>query len=120
MDAITKRIELLINQSFEGNLSRFSREVDISYSTLCNIVGKRRTPPTRKVIYRILDKIPELSAKWLLEGIGDMFIPQKGESTLSDNKDSRIVEELNKLKEENLKLKDEIIRLQKIIIERNG
>jgi transcriptional regulator with XRE-family HTH domain len=71
---INDRIQLIIDQMFKGNTSKFGRAVGVSQGTLSNILGKRRSSPSFDVLKNII-KTNELkiNAEWLMTGEGEML-----------------------------------------------
>ena len=77
MSSINERINMIVEQLFNGNVSAFARAIDVSQSTLKDIVGGRLNKPS----YSILEKISSvdglnISLDWLIAGKGEMLKSQ--------------------------------------------
>ena len=45
MNTINERLDLVLNEHFKGNVSKFARSAGIPQTTLNNIIGERRSKP---------------------------------------------------------------------------
>jgi hypothetical protein len=72
---VNNRIQQIVDEQFKGNISKFSRTVDIPQTTLSSILGKRESAPSYDVLNKIVGaKALNISAEWLLTGEGEMQI----------------------------------------------
>ena len=126
MDDIIKRI-LMLCEYLGLSLSSFAAAIGINQVTLNNYkLGKRK--PSLELIEKVTDRYPQVSAEWLLRGIGQMFCPtetkdinemfdgkpQKEQSLTDTDKDKIIVSQ-----QETIASQQETIRLLQNIIQ-NG
>lgn len=73
MDDIIKRI-LLLCDYLGLSISSFASAIGVNQVTLNNYkLGKRK--PSLELIEKVTDKYPQVSAEWLIRGIGQMFCP---------------------------------------------
>lgn len=71
MDSIIDRI-LKFCDSMGMNISSFASSIDVNQVTLNNYkLGKRK--PSLELVEKVTKKYPQVSAEWLLRGIGNMF-----------------------------------------------
>lgn len=71
MDDIIKRI-LLLCDYLGLSISSFASAIGVNQVTLNNYkLGKRK--PSLELIEKVTDKYPQVSAEWLIRGIGQMF-----------------------------------------------
>lgn len=73
MSSINQRIQAVINEMFNGNVSEFERSSGIKPYTVKNIVGSRQTKPSYDVLESIIRNNVQISSDWLLTGEGDML-----------------------------------------------
>lgn len=73
MSNINERLQTIINELYNGNVSEFERASDIKPYTVKNIVGSRKTKPSYDMLESILRNNVQISASWLLTGKGEMF-----------------------------------------------
>jgi len=74
MDSINKRIQLIIDQYYNGNVTAFSREVGVTQSTIRDIVSGRKNSPSSGTIEKILNvNTLIINSNWLLTGKGEML-----------------------------------------------
>jgi transcriptional regulator with XRE-family HTH domain len=74
MNNINKRLIIILNEMFKGNVSEFARASNIPQPTLNNIVGNRFSSPSAENLERLLNSIELINANWLLTGKGEMLI----------------------------------------------
>ena len=73
MDTINDRIEILINQRFDGNKAAFAKLIGLGPTGLSNYLGtKRRSKPSIDMVTKIIQAL-NISAEWLLTGKGPML-----------------------------------------------
>ena len=71
METINERIQFIINQHYNGNVTAFAREVGVTQGTIRDIVSGRMNSPTAKTIKKMLNvKTVNISSDWLLTGEG--------------------------------------------------
>lgn len=136
---VNERIKCIVDECFDGNVSAFARAIDISQSTLKDIVGGRFSKPGYDVLEKILSaETLFISPDWLMKGKGDMItqnINQTNEhgdninagrdisldKSVKSNIDPKYVDKLEKDNErmiqEILKLKDDLLKSQQTIID---
>ena len=72
METVNDRLKMVIDETFGGNVSAFSRALNISQSTLKDIVGGKMNKPSYGVLEKIVGaKTLNISMEWLLTGEGD-------------------------------------------------
>lgn len=68
MESINDRMEMLVNEHFEGNKASFARAIGIEPATLSNYIGsQRRSKPNIELVTKIVTKL-NVDAYWLLTG----------------------------------------------------
>ena len=72
MDTINDRLVKLRDRNFKNNTDGMAAIMDVAPETLSRYLAGKRTPQGDSLI-ALLDKIPELSAEWLMRGDGLMF-----------------------------------------------
>lgn len=71
METISDRMELLLNERFNGNKAAFAKTIGLLPTGLSNYLGnKRRSKPSVDMIARIVTALG-VDARWLLTGEGD-------------------------------------------------
>jgi transcriptional regulator with XRE-family HTH domain len=100
---INDRIQLLINELFDGNKSKFAQKIGISGSHISNYLGnKRRSIPSFEMIEDIYKSIEGINPEWLLTGEGEW--KKNLNSTVSDN---QLTDYLSrKLDEKNIRIEE--------------
>lgn len=75
MNTINERIQYIVNEKFEGNISAFCRSVDVKQPTMNTILGERKSKPSFEIISNIAnaDALNGLSIDWLISGKGVPF-----------------------------------------------
>lgn len=67
-ETINDRIEVIINQRFNGNKAAFAKTVGLPPTGLSNYLGKqRRSKPSVDMVTKIITKL-NVDARWLLTG----------------------------------------------------
>lgn len=67
-ETINNRIEMLVNERFNGNKSAFEIAVGLAPSVLSSYIGKqRRSKPSVDMVTKIITKL-DVDARWLLTG----------------------------------------------------
>jgi len=110
---INERIKAIINDRFEGNVSRFCRETAIKQSTMSMLLGPRQSSPSFEVIEKVANTevLFDLSLRWLITGVGEMYI-EKEEVAESD--DALVRALLETIKEQQKKIDRLLERLEAV------
>ena len=70
METINDRMELLVNQRFDGNKAAFAKAIAVEPTTMSSYLGnKRRSKPSVDMVAKIVVAL-NVDAKWLLIGEG--------------------------------------------------
>ena len=79
---INERIKHIVDEYFNGNVSAFSRAIDVPQPTLKDIVGGKFSKPSYSVLEKIVNaESLNISSDWLLSEKGEMtrqYIKQSG------------------------------------------
>ena len=68
MEAINDRMEMLVNEHFNGNKAAFAKAIGIEPSTMSSYIGnKRRSKPSIDMVTKIVTSL-NVDAYWLLTG----------------------------------------------------
>lgn len=68
METINDRMEILVNQRFNGNKAAFAKAIGTERATLSNYIGSvRRSKPSVDMVAKIVLAL-DVDAKWLLTG----------------------------------------------------
>ena len=68
METINDRMEILVNQKFDGNKAAFAKTIGLPPTGLSNYLGtKRRSKPSVDMVAKIVTKL-NVDARWLLTG----------------------------------------------------
>lgn len=68
METINDRMEMLVNQKFDGNKAAFAKTIGLPPTGLSNYLGtKRRSKPSVDMVAKIVTKL-NVDARWLLTG----------------------------------------------------
>lgn len=74
MAGINKRLQIVIDQLFEGNKARFAKAIEIAPTSISNYLSdKRQSKPSADMLEKIVNAIDDLSAEWLITGKGSML-----------------------------------------------
>lgn len=128
---INERIKHIVDECFNGNVSAFSRAIDVPQPTLKDIVGGKFSKPSYSVLEKIVNaESLKISSDWLLSEKGEMIrqnvtqTNQHGDNintargSISINKqDDKLKEECERLRKENDRLKDELLKAKQTIID---
>jgi cytochrome c556 len=101
---IVGRMNAFFAETGKTNKAEVSRRMVVDSGTMGNILRGERGPSV-EVIQKFLAAFPEVSAEWLMRGVGNML---KDESPLF----KYILEERDKFKEENIQYKKIIKKLE--------
>ena len=70
METINDRMEMLVNERFNGNKAAFAKAIGTERSTLSNYIGSvRRSKPSVDMVAKIVTAL-DVDARWLLCGEG--------------------------------------------------
>lgn len=68
METINDRMEMLVNERFNGNKAAFAKSIDMSPTSMSSYLGnKRRSKPSVDMVAKIVLAL-DVDAKWLLTG----------------------------------------------------
>ena len=68
METINDRMEMLVNEHFNGNKAAFAKSIDMSPTSISSYLGnKRRSKPSVDMVAKIVLTL-DVDAKWLLTG----------------------------------------------------
>lgn len=68
MKTINDRMEMLVNERFNGNKAAFAKSIDMSPTSISSYLGnKRRSKPSVDMVAKIVLTL-DVDAKWLLTG----------------------------------------------------
>lgn len=71
METINDRIELLVNERFNGNKAAFAKTIGLPPTALSNYLGsKRRSKPSIDMVNKIIKSI-DVDIRWLITGESD-------------------------------------------------
>lgn len=80
METINDRMEILVNQRFDGNKAAFAKAIAVEPTTMSSYLGnKRRSKPSVDMVAKIVVAL-NVDAKWLLIGEGN----QEGAATANN------------------------------------
>lgn len=78
MKSVNDRIQFIVNEKFNGNISAFCRSVDIKQPTMNTILGERKSKPSFDVISNIVNaEALGVNTDWLMKGYGEPFGGEK-------------------------------------------
>lgn len=68
METINDRMEMLVNERFNGNKAAFAKSIEMSPTSMSSYLGnKRRSKPSVDMVAKIVLAL-DVDAKWLLTG----------------------------------------------------
>ena len=68
METINDRMEMLVNERFNGNKAAFATSIDMSPTSMSSYLGtKRRSKPSVDMVAKIVINL-DVDARWLLTG----------------------------------------------------
>lgn len=92
MQTVNERVQCIVNEMYNGNVSEFERASQIKPYTVKNIIGGRKTKPSFDVLESIIRNNVQISSDWLLTGKGRMIKQlYPGETLIKDEYESSIV-----------------------------
>ena len=77
METINQRIQVLIPTLGFDSTDKFDKALKKTRGTSHKIVGSRQSKPGSDYLEKILIVFPNVDARWLLTGNGEMFTPEK-------------------------------------------
>lgn len=79
METINDRMEMLVNERFNGNKAAFAKSIDMSPTSMSSYLGnKRRSKPSVEMVAKIVLAL-DVDARWLLTG--EETLQQQGVNT---------------------------------------
>ena len=70
METINDRMEMLVNERFNGNKAAFAKAIGTERATLSNYIGSvRRSKPSVDMVAKIVTAL-DVNARWLVTGEG--------------------------------------------------
>lgn len=79
METINDRMEMLVNQKFDGNKAAFAKTIDLPPTSISSYLGnKRRSKPSVDMIAKIVQTM-DVEAQWLLTGDGPMLKDERAQ-----------------------------------------
>lgn len=96
-ETINDRIEMLVNERFDGNKAAFAKSIGLPAAGLSNYLSiQRRSKPSVDMIAKIITTL-DVDAHWLITGEYKTSTPAKS----NDLQDNSLREELIRLRAEN-------------------
>lgn len=87
METINDRMEMLVNQRFNGNKAAFAKTIGLPPTGLSNYLGtKRRSKPSVEMVTKIVVAL-NVDARWLLTGEEDEL---HNNVSVGDNSDGNV------------------------------
>lgn len=84
-ETINDRIEMLINDRFDGNKAAFAKSIGLPPTGLSNYLGKqRRSKPSVDMVTKIITTLG-IDATWLLTGEGSKYERNAITTTVTDH-----------------------------------
>lgn len=118
METINDRMEMLINERFNGNKAAFAKAIGTERATLSNYVGSmRRSKPSVNMVTKIVVAL-NVDARWLLTGEETSSIKKTNAEDVSPAKEAIYEERIKALKAV-LAEKERIIRLYEKFVEKD-
>lgn len=99
LTTINDRIQLIVEELFNGNKAAFAKAINKAPTTVANILGPRRTTPSSDFIESIKNSIENINLLRLMTGVGDMLIPEDT-FTIAQEVYAERAEEVRKVSEE--------------------
>lgn len=74
MSSINERLQIIVNELFDGNKAKFAKSIEIAPTSISNYLSdKRQSKPSADMLEKIINVVECLSAEWLLTGKGEML-----------------------------------------------
>lgn len=83
MSNIGERLQIVINELFNGKKADFCRDANVSPTTLSNTIGTRQSKPSSDFLASIIIGVPQINSEWLLTGEGEMLKSNKIETNVT-------------------------------------
>ena len=91
MDSINDRLQIIVNEFFDGNKAQFAKAVNIPPTSISNYFNeKRQSKPSSEMLCKILNVVDKLSSDWLLLGKGPML-----KSSIGNQDEVKVVQPSN-------------------------
>lgn len=74
---INERLDTLIKALGFNSLNKFDKAIGVSRNHTASIVGPRLSKPAYQFLESVLETFPQVDARWLMTGKGEMFTPEK-------------------------------------------
>jgi transcriptional regulator with XRE-family HTH domain len=88
METINDRMEMLVNERFNGNKAAFAKAIAVEPTTMSSYLGnKRRSKPSVDMVTKIVVSL-NVDAKWLLTGEND---EKPSNVSVGDNSDGNVI-----------------------------
>lgn len=104
MNTINERIQIIVDELFDSNISSFEKACGLKPATIKHIVKGRLSKPSYEVIESICRTLVQIDVSWFVMGQGDMLKPNLLESSLVEELEKEIIS----LKSENRALREVI------------
>lgn len=111
--SVNERIKAIIDDRFDGNVSKFCREIGIKQPTMSTILGARQNKPSFEVVQSIAtaNALNNLSLRWLVCGVGDMYIDKE---EVAESDDALVRALLETIKDQQKKIDRLLERLEEV------
>ena len=87
METINDRMEIIVNQMFDGNKAAFAKTIGLQPTGLSNYLGnKRRSKPSVDMVAKIITKL-DVDARWLITGEKQEDPPRSVENSVETKGD---------------------------------
>lgn len=74
MNTINDRIQIIVNELFEGNKAKFARAINVSQMHVQGILGVKKSEPSYGFIQKLVIGLPKIDPLWIIHGEGSMYI----------------------------------------------
>ena len=108
----SERIKLIIDQNYNGNISKMARALNVRDSTILRIV-KDKTLPSGKVAFPLIKL--GYSLNWVYEGVGTMRLEDAQSEELPEEV-AEMIEETKRERAELKYLRGEVKKLQEQVM----
>ncbi len=96
---INERFKIVINDLYKGNKRAFATTIGVNPSVIQNVTGKRQGKPSYELVEKVCANA-NISANWLILGIGEMTLKQGLNEVNSDTANPVIDKILHKISEQ--------------------
>ncbi len=76
-DNFSSRLEALIKELGYDSVNKFDKDLGVSKGHTYTIIAGRQSKPAYLYLVKVLLLFPQVDARWLLTGDGEMFTPDK-------------------------------------------